>query len=302
MLAPPGQFPRSGLFQTGLAGAAREAPDELMLELDRRQRCPADLYGYGRVVPVTDRLPLFTGIELLPVTRLRLAEGRPPALSAAERIALDDAWDAAVRVSPTLFDGPVAACGGLRADEAEPGACVLTWLRATYRRYVPDRVAGSALWLPHLFVSVLAPTDDGALLVGRMAPWTSSPGRWQLPSGTGEAPADPTGPLEVADLRALAARELAEETGTVVPASDLALWRLSRGRQGDVGVLFLAPPRPAAVLLEGYAALVAAERAAGREPELDRVALVRADADVDALGDPRADVATILRAFRAEDR
>jgi len=251
---------------------------------------------------MTDRLPLFTGIELLPAARLRLVAGTPPPLSAAERTALDDAWDAAVRARPALFDGPVAASGGLHFDEDQPGTCVLTWLRATYRRYVPRRTAGSALWLPHLFVSVLQPAEDGSLLVGRMAPWTSSPGRWQLPSGTGEPPADAAAPLAVADLRALAARELHEEVGTLLPPADLTLWRVSRGRQGDVGVLFLAPPRPETQLRERHAALVAAERAAGREPELEQIAFVRTEVDLAALADPRGDLEPILRAFREDPR
>ncbi|WP_232304009.1 NUDIX hydrolase [Pseudofrankia sp. DC12] len=251
---------------------------------------------------MTDRLPLFTGIELLAPARLRLEPADPPPLSAADQAAVDDAWDEAVRAKPSLFDGPVAASGGLRWAPDEAGTLVLTWLRATYRRYVPPRTPGSARWLPHLFVSVLQPTDDGSLLVGRMASWTSSPGRWQLPSGTGEPPAAVGDSLEVADLRALAARELREETGTETPAAGLRLWRLSRGRQGDVGALFVAPPRPAAVLRDSYAALVDAERAAGQEPELDRIAFVGVDADLASFDDPRGDVDPILGAFRRDAR
>jgi 8-oxo-dGTP pyrophosphatase MutT (NUDIX family) len=247
---------------------------------------------------VTDRLPLFTGIELLAPTRLRLAAAAPPALAPAEQAILDELWDEAVAAKPTLFDGAVTASGGLRWDEREPGTITLTWLRATYRRYMPPRDADSLLWLPHLFVSVVQPTNDGSLLVGRMASWTSAPGRWQLPSGTGEPPASDADPLEVSDLRALAARELREETGTETGPARLSLWRVSRGRQGDVGVLFLAPPLPAAALRARYEALVAAERAAGAEPELDRIAFVRTDADVAALGQPRGDLTPILREFR----
>jgi 8-oxo-dGTP pyrophosphatase MutT (NUDIX family) len=246
---------------------------------------------------VTDPLPVFDGVELLAPARLRLVAAAAPVLTATEQAALDARWDEAVRVKPSLFDGPVAACGGLLVDEPEAGTCTVTWLRATYRRYIPDREVGSALWLPHLFVSVLQPTDDGSLLVGRMAAWTASAGTWQLPSGTGEPPPVPGDPLEVADLRALAARELREEIGADTAAAELTLWRLNRGSQGDVGVLFLAPSQPEHVLRARYDRLAAAERAAGGAPEFDRIAFVRAEADLAALGDPRADLSPIVRTF-----
>ncbi|MEV5998997.1 NUDIX domain-containing protein [Streptomyces griseomycini] len=218
-----------------------------------------------------------SGVDLFDADRLRLVEAPPPRLSPEDRQAMDDAWDAAVRANPALFDGPVVGCTGLEREE--PHGLVLTWVRATYRYYALRRVPGATVRLPSLFVAVLQPADDGRLLVGRMASWTTSPGRWQLPGGSVEPPPDGE-PLDPAALRRHAARELAEETGVDTPADALTLWRATRGANGSVGILFRAPPRPAAWLHGRHATLTATERALGRTPELDRLALVRSPADL----------------------
>lgn len=212
-----------------------------------------------------------SGVELLDADRLRLVETVAPRVPAAERPAMDRVWEEAVRANPSLFDGPVAACVGL--DREGPRGLVLTWARATYRRYALRRVPGATSWLPSLFAGVVQPTDDGRLLVGRSSPVTAAPGRWQLPGGSVEPP-DAHGPLDEAWLRRHAAREMVEETGVDAPPGDLARWLLTRGANGSVGVFFLAPPRPVSLLRERYAGLVSAERAAGRDPELDRLAFV----------------------------
>ncbi|MFF1274525.1 NUDIX hydrolase [Streptomyces marokkonensis] len=222
-------------------------------------------------------------MDLFAADRLRLVEALPPRLSPKERRAMDDAWDAAVRANPTLFDGPVAGCTGLEHDAR--GGLVLTWARATYRFYVLRRLPGASAGLPSLFVSVAQPADDGRLLVGRMASWTASPGRWQLPGGSVEPPPDGE-TLDLAALRRHAARELAEETGADTPADGLTPWQVTRGANGSVGVLFQAPPRPAAWLHDRHATLTATEHALGRTPELDRLALVRTPADLAPLTGP----------------
>jgi len=246
--------------------------------------------------PVTEWLSAPGGLEVLAADRLRLVEVAAPPLSAEEQALTDRAWDEAVEAKPSLFDGPVAASGRLGWEG--PGTLALSWIRTTYRRYVPREVPGASCWLPHLFVSVLQPTEEGALMVGRMASWTAAPGRWQLPSGTGEPPKDAVTPLDLADLRALAARELREETGAEIPPADLRLWRVTHGPQGDVGALFLAPPRPAAWLREQHAALIRAERAMGRHPELEEIAFVHTSDDLAALGQHRADyLEPVLRQY-----
>ncbi|MER6951631.1 NUDIX hydrolase [Nonomuraea sp. NPDC000554] len=227
-----------------------------------------------------------SGVELMDVHRLRLVEAAAPAMSPEDRLAMDRVWEKAVRANPSLFDGPVAACAGL--DREGPHSLVLFWARTTYRRYALRRVPGATSWLPSLFVSVVQPTADGRLLVGRMSPSTATPGRWQLPGGSVEPP-DDREPLDEAALRRHAARELVEETGIDTPPDDLTLWLVARGKRGSVGVLFLAPGRPASLIHERFAALVSSETALGRDPELEQIALVRSQAELAGLVGPQVD-------------
>ncbi|GGP84658.1 hypothetical protein ACWDY7_33240 [Streptomyces calvus] len=74
---------------------------------------------------------------------------------------------------------------------------------------------------------------------------------------------------------------------------------MTRGDKGNVGVHFRAPVCPADVLAERYSALVAAESAQGRTPELDRITFIRSDADVAGLGGRSADFLSVLAARHA---
>ncbi|MEU1406027.1 NUDIX domain-containing protein [Streptomyces sp. NPDC005728] len=224
-------------------------------------------------------------MELWHALRIRLVETPTPEVSPGHRSAMDRLWAQAVRANPALFDGPVAALTGLERDGWD--GLVLSWARATYRfralRQVPDAPAWSSL-----FVTVLQPSDDGRLMVGRMSPSTAAPGRWQLPGGTIEPP-DGEGGLDLAGLRRHAARELAEEIGSDTPSDALALWLTTRGTSGNVGVMFVAPPRPADELDERYAELVRTESARGYDPEFDRIELIRSAADLEGLEGPHVD-------------
>ncbi|MFH8796881.1 NUDIX hydrolase [Streptomyces sp. NPDC017941] len=232
-----------------------------------------------------------SGAQLLDVRRIHLVEGAAPPVPPGERTAMDRIWDEAVLANPLLFDGPVAACAAPARNG--PHGLVLTWARTTYRRYGLRRVPGATACVAPLYTDVLQPTPGGRLLMGRMAASTATPGRWQLPGGAVEPPVDGA-PLDLAALRRNAARELAEETGVVHLPAELALWGVALGAYGSAGVLFLAPRRPAALLRERFAALTAAERARGREPELDRIAFVGSRAALARLGGPGADRADCL--------
>ncbi|WP_328744845.1 NUDIX domain-containing protein [Streptomyces sp. NBC_00285] len=220
--------------------------------------------------------------ELLTAEGLRLVEVAPPTVPAEQRAAMNRAWDEAVLANPALFDGPVALCAGLSRDAGE--GLVVSWSRTTYRyfalRRVPDATA-----LRSLFVSVVQPTDDGRVFVGRMSSSTSAPGRWQFPGGSVEPPTGDE-PLDEPALRRHAALELAEETGIATPAAALTRCLVTHGEDGQIGVHYLAPPLPASRLHERFAALAAAETAQGRAPEFDRMALVGSAAQLPDLVGP----------------
>ncbi|MCT9082774.1 NUDIX hydrolase [Streptomyces fulvoviolaceus] len=221
-------------------------------------------------------------VELLEAGRLRLVEVAAPPMSAEQRAAMNRAWDEAVEVNPSFFDGPLAVCAGL--DREPSGELVVSWSRTTYRYLALRRVPGATA-RRSLFVSVMQPTDDGRVLVGRMSSSTAAPGHWQLPGGSIEPPTGRT-PLDEAALRRHAAVELAEETGIDTPAEDLTRRLVIHRSDGQIGVHYLAPSRPASQLHERFAALVAEETAQGHDPEFDRIALIGSPAELADLAGP----------------
>ncbi len=130
--------------------------------------------------------PQAPAVELSGIRRLLLAETDPPRLTDEQTAAMERRWEEAVAANPSLFDGPTVVCAGLEWKDAQ--TLLLTWYRATYRLYVLRLDPVHAVSAPSVFVSVAQPTDDGRLLVGRMASSTAAPGRWQLPGGTIEPP------------------------------------------------------------------------------------------------------------------
>ncbi|MGW7342260.1 NUDIX domain-containing protein [Streptomyces sp. NPDC054854] len=226
-----------------------------------------------------------SGPELFDVRRVRLVEGAAPVLSPALEAARDREWERAVRGNPALFDGLVVGCVELR--RVAPDTLFLRWAAVTYRHRALRRVPGAPA-LPSLFVNTVQPTDEGWVFVARMSPSTATPGRWQLPGGAVEPPAAGE-VLDGASLAGQAARELVEETGVEVEPAELRLWAATRGAHGSVGLTHLAPPRPEAELRERFAALVATERAEGRDPELDAIAFVRSPDELAGLAGPRVD-------------
>lgn len=205
-------------------------------------------------------------------------------------------WDKAVQANPALFDGPVVACAGL--EQAGPAKLRLSWVPVTYRHYALRRVPGATA-LPSLFVNVLQPVEDGRVLVARMSPSTAAPGRWQLPGGSVEPP-HAGGVLNESGLAEQAARELVEEAGIGTAAEELRLWGVTRGENGSVGLTYLAPPLSEAAVRGAFDATVAAERAQGRDPELDEIAFMRSPGELAGLAGPHADyLEPIVRRYTA---
>ncbi len=219
-------------------------------------------------------------VEFFDARALRLAEVAIPTLSPEERQAMDRFWDESVAIQPALFDGPAVAC--IEVD-ASGGELVLEWARVTYR-YRALRSVKTCAWLPaSVFVTVLQPVEDGALIVGRSSATTSYPGRWALPGGSAEPPA-PGETLDLAGLRRHAAQELVEEIGVAADPEGMTVWAVTRGEHGNIGVHFRAPTVPLALVLKHHEALVEEERARGTGPELDQLAAVRSVDDLTALG------------------
>ncbi|MEW1866823.1 MULTISPECIES: NUDIX hydrolase [Streptomyces] len=234
------------------------------------------------------------GIDLFDVEQLLLTEAAEPPLPPQDAEARDRVWDMAVRANPSLFDGPVVACGGLKW--MDPCILRLSWVRVTYRHYALRRVPGATA-LPSLFVNVVQPTDDGRVLAARMSPSTAAPGRWQLPGGSVEPPRDGAA-LDESALAGQAARELAEELGIDAAAEDLKLWVVTCGENGSIGLTYLAPALPEVTLRAAFAMVAAAERVQGREPELDGIALVHSPDELAGLAGPHADyLDPIVRRF-----
>ncbi|WP_254076488.1 NUDIX domain-containing protein [Streptomyces pacificus] len=247
---------------------------------------------------MTETLPP-VGIDLFDVERLQLTEAVEPPLSPADESARDSVWNKAVQTNPTLFDGPVVACGGL--EWTGPRMVRLSWVRVTYRHYALRRVPGATA-LPSLFVNVVQPTDDGRVLAARMSSSTAAPGRWQLPGGSVEPPREGAELNEPA-LAGQAARELVEELGIDAAPEALRLWVVTRGENGSIGLTYLAPVLPEAAVRARFAAAVDAERARGREPELDGIALVRSPGELAGLSGPHADyLEPIVRRYAAAHR
>ncbi|MFF2148768.1 NUDIX domain-containing protein [Kitasatospora sp. NPDC058190] len=221
-----------------------------------------------------------SAVEFFDARALHLLEVPVPQLSSEERAAMDRFWEESVARQPALFDGPAVAC---IAIEDAGGELLLSWARVTYR-YRALRRLDTCSWLPaSVFVTVLQPVEDGGLIVGRNSGSTASPGRWALPGGSAEPPAE-GGTLDLAALRRHAAQELLEEVGLTADPEDMTVWGVTRGEFGNIGVHFVAPPVPAGLVHKHHEGLVEAEAARGATAELDQLAVVRSEADVTGLG------------------
>lgn len=210
-----------------------------------------------------------TRAGLIPhVRELHTIEVDPPHLTPEEESIRARMWEETVAANPAFFDGPTVICPQIY--KTGPYTLHLSWYRSTYSRFL---LRDHGMTLPSLFVTVVQPTDDGRLLMGRADPTTAAPGRWQLPGGNVEPP-PPDTPLDLEHLRTHALRELAEETGGEAYPDELHLWSVTRGSRGSIGIHFLAPSRPAGSLLYHYRRLVDAENALGRAPELSCLAFL----------------------------
>ncbi|WP_051844783.1 NUDIX domain-containing protein [Streptomyces globisporus] len=228
-------------------------------------------------VPGSARPP----VEFLDARVPVFAEQATPVLSSWEEREVDRLWEDTTARNPATFDGPLVAVLGV--DRPGDGSLVVRWAPMTYRYRAlrrlrpPEQVPGS------VFVTVLLPTEKG-LVVGRGSPATAAPGRWSLPGGAVEPPLAGE-PLNTAELRRHAARELVEEIGVRVAAEELRLWALTRSsRFGSLGFHFLCPPVSGAVVRRLHGDLSVVQARSGAGPELDEIGFVPSPAAAGRLG------------------
>ncbi|MFD6391178.1 NUDIX hydrolase [Nocardia sp. NPDC060259] len=175
-----------------------------------------------------------TAVGFTEVDWLRLKAAEPPRADPAVTTEVDEYWTHRVLDNPTLFNGPLVAAAGIRFEEA---GCDLQWFRSDYAHYLWRQAPGSSEHRPYartIYVATVARTENGGILVGRMADTTSSPGRIQLPGGNAEPPNDEE--FVEGTLRNHAIREFAEEVGMPPPA--IRLWAVKTGGVGDIGVVY----------------------------------------------------------------
>ncbi|RMI28454.1 NUDIX hydrolase [Nocardia stercoris] len=164
---------------------------------------------------------------------------------------MSEYWRLTSMRNPTLFNGPLVRSHGV---SWESDSCVVSWSRSNYAHYLWRHAPGNSPDRPYaraVYVSVVARTDDGSLVLGRMATETSSPGRIQLPGGNVVPPITDDDLTEDA-VRRHAACEFREEVGVELDPEALRLWAIKVGGAGDIGVFYLADLGSAELLRRAF--------------------------------------------------
>lgn len=137
-------------------------------------------------------------------------------------------WQDALSRNPHLFNGPFFILDRWHlSDGVLFGECRET----NYAAYLHWRANGFASAGRNAFAMPVLRANNGAVLVGRMAPWTANAGTWYMPAGSIDAD-DISGDGRI-DIESNMCREVAEEIGiTITPAMMEKNWTLvfTRGR------------------------------------------------------------------------
>ncbi len=217
-------------------------------------------------------------LQMFPVAELDFwLEPRPWGFAQSHAAEIADFWAAAVREKPTLYNGRVLLLARRAFETRADGALRLTgaFFETDYAAFV----AWKAFGLPgepveNAFSMAALRSEDGAFLLGEMAPETYNAGQIYFPAGTPDR--DDVFGTRV-DLEASARRELREETGL-----DASETRVARGwtvilAQGRVAAMKLMTlPMSAAAAKRRLDALLPQ----GEHAEFSRIHIVREPSDI----------------------
>jgi 8-oxo-dGTP pyrophosphatase MutT (NUDIX family) len=162
-----------------------------------------------------------TAISIARVERLDLRlSGRPWPFAQARRAEIDAHFAGLQRANPTLWNGRVLLND---AFEVADGVARGSYFETDFASFIAWRDWGFPdLGVRNCFAMGALQAEDGAFLLGVMAPHTSNPGWIYFPAGTPDP--DDVRPDGSIDLAGSVLRELAEETGIaaaeVEPAKD----------------------------------------------------------------------------------
>lgn len=219
--------------------------------------------------------------EFIPIQTVNLSQGESPVLSAAHEADIAARWRATLENNPDLFNGPIVCPVDAQVVD---GACTIRWYHSDYAHYSYSRNSSASYWnwapVGSLFVSVVFPTHDGGLVVGRMAPHTSAPGVVQLPGGGVSISADRT-EISQHDVMTTAIEEADEEMGLSLDAKELRICGLiERRHPPDIGIVVATPPVSWHEIERAFSARREQECRAGIRSEFETVTVVRRDANL----------------------
>lgn len=193
-------------------------------------------------------------------------------------------WRRRAEANPSLYDGVVLLANRV---EKRGDALEVDFFKARFSHFLawrnfgfPDQGIFNCFAMPALRSS------DGAFLVGEMGPEHSLAGQLFFPGGMPDLDDVKQGRV---DLAGSLARELAEETGLSVDASQIdAEWRIVHDSQRVACVKIINWPAPAREIVEAVAEHIARDP----KPELARAHMFRRRADL-----PDSRMPTFVRFF-----
>lgn len=139
---------------------------------------------------------------------------------------------------PSLFNGDLIAC--CKHHINSNSELTIDWYRTKYAHYILRAAPEINIKVKParaIYCSIALVSTANRVLIAQMSKDTASPNRLQLPGGNIEIQRGQT--LTLNDALKSACRELLEEIGIQLLASDLKLWKVKLGGDfNDIGLIF----------------------------------------------------------------